>query len=99
MAKPATGVEFCPVETGYADSFLPAMLQRVKAKGTGSGCVSRAYDAEHAALFAQLVVTVTVQKGMGEIHRFPFVTSSVVPMAMLRIDYKGAGCGFGQVRG
>ena len=55
------------------------------------GRVAVAPDAEHAALFVQLVVTVTVQKGMGEIHRFPFVTSSAAPMAMLRVDYKGGG--------
>jgi hypothetical protein len=55
MAKAAIRIELVSVEAGYANGFLPAMLQGVEPQRGHCGSVLGADYAEHAALFAKLV--------------------------------------------
>ena len=54
VAEAAAGVELRAVEAGDAGRFLAAMLQRMEAERADAAAPRRP-DAEHAALFAQLV--------------------------------------------
>ena len=55
MAKAPAGEKFAAVKAGYAHRLLPAVLQRMQAKGAGSSGISGADDAKNAAFLAQLV--------------------------------------------
>ncbi len=94
MAQAAAAVEFAPVEGGDADRLLAAVLQCMEAQRRRRGGVGGVDGAEHAALFAQLVA-VRIVEGMGEVHGSPIwgdrmAVRSVLPMAMLRGDYKAS---------
>ncbi len=67
MAQAAAREELGPVEAGYADGFLPAMLQRMEAERADGRGLVRAEHAENSTLFAQLVA-VRVNERMSDVH-------------------------------
>src|SRR3546814_341640 len=94
MTQPAAREEFFAVKTGNANSFLPAMLQRVEAQRGDGGGIGSVDDAENSALLPQLVpfrIAIRVRP----IHALAYCVAicwiaGAGPMAMLRLDYKCA---------
>lgn len=91
MAEPAARVEFLPVEAGYADGFLTAVLQRMEAKRCNRSRIARAKHAENAAFLAEFVAILVKKrmgraaKGIGVVHgRSGFCAAAPVPTPSAR---------------